>query len=160
MYERDFWFSQNGLNPKAVNSFGAMVPYMGPILLWALEAASFARNDIKLMTMGQIAATFTDKINSVSLVVFGRGAATLSGAGPVPASGPSAAAEADGNDYHDWCDEEDWRLLQRDDDDCHIFSRENFDKYSRPSSARSSKTFKEDFLVTPDSYGLSVCLFT
>ena len=33
MYERGFWFFQNGFNPKAVNSFGAMVPYMGPIFV-------------------------------------------------------------------------------------------------------------------------------
>ena len=29
MYERGFWFFQNGLSPKAVNGFGAMVPCMG-----------------------------------------------------------------------------------------------------------------------------------
>ena len=33
MYERGFWFFQNGLNPKAVNSFGVMVSYMGPIFV-------------------------------------------------------------------------------------------------------------------------------
>ena len=31
MYERGVCFFLNGLNPKAVNSFGAMVPSMGPI---------------------------------------------------------------------------------------------------------------------------------
>ena len=63
-------------------------------------------NKVKLTTMGQIAATFTDKFNSASSSTFDRGAAFTSRAGPAPASVPSAATDT-ANDYHDWRDEED-----------------------------------------------------
>ena len=119
----------------------------------ALGTAGFDMKKVKSMTMGQIAATFTDE------AVFGHGTATASAAGsdPAPASVPSAAAAA--NEYHDWRDEDDWRHhedqrhFQRGNEGPRIFSRENQGKHSRSSSAGPSTTFKEDWPITLASSG-------
>ena len=120
----------------------------------ALKIDGFNMNAVNVMTMGQIAAKFTDE------TVFGRVAATASGAGPAPASDPYAATDA-ANNYHAWRNEEDWRLLQRYDEneDHRLFSRKNHDKYIRPSRSCSLMPFKEDFPITPALSGLSVHSF-
>ena len=109
--------------------------------------AGFDTRKVKSMTMGQIAATFTDE------AVFGRGTATATASAavsaPASASVPSAGATG-ANEYHDWRDEEDrlhhddQRHFQRSNEGHRLFSHENQGKHSRPSSARLSPPFKED----------------
>ena len=129
------------------------VESVGLQFMLALEELGIPKEELVQLTLSEILAKFADLDGDLDQDdEHARLDATESRKAAAASANVGAGDDAASRTDQGWPDYE----AVRGDGDRPLFSRGNFGKYGRPSSARSSKTFTEDVPVSSTASGFSV----